>query len=31
MSAAGLVLENAGQPVEFRNIWYVPLDAPAAK
>jgi hypothetical protein len=31
MSAAGLVLENAGQPVEFRNIWYVPLDAPTAK
>jgi hypothetical protein len=22
-----LMLQNAGQPVEFRNIWYVPLDA----
>lgn len=26
---AGLVLQNAGQPVEYRNIWYVPLDAPS--
>jgi hypothetical protein len=26
---AGLVLQNAGQPVDYRNIWYVPLDGPA--
>jgi hypothetical protein len=30
-SPAGLVLASAGQPVEFRNIWYVPLDASTAK
>lgn len=26
---SGLVLQNAGQPVEYRNLWYVPLDGPA--
>ncbi len=25
--AAGLVLEQTGQPVEYRNIWFVPLEA----
>ncbi len=28
---AGLVLQNAGQPMEFRNIWYVPLDGAVAR
>lgn len=26
---AGLILQNGGQRVEYRNIWFVPLDAPA--
>lgn len=28
---AGLVLQNAGQAVEYRNVWYVSLDAAAGK
>ncbi|HUQ72280.1 MAG TPA: DUF1080 domain-containing protein [Planctomycetaceae bacterium] len=30
-SPARLVLANDGQPVEYRSIWYVPLDASTAK
>ena len=26
MEAAGLILENAGQAVEFRNVWVVKLN-----
>lgn len=28
---SGLILQNAGQLLEFRNIWYVPLDVPATR
>jgi len=30
-SRPGLILQNGGQAVEYRNIWYVPLDAPSLK